>query len=141
MAKSTTDPTPRPMLEWSMLPGKIVRVRTQGRGGRMTAELSAQLQEELGRLYAWIQQQFRGGPWREVVVLENMQMVLDDEAAQIAQGGISFSETLNVARAAYVVESATMRLQFTRIFREQKMQDRLRTFATEAEGLAFVRAK
>ena len=129
------------MLEWSMLPGKIVRVRTQGRGGRMTPELSAQLQAELGRLYSWIQEQFRGGPWRELVLLENMQMVLDIEAEQIAQGGISFSETLNVERAAYVVESATMRLQLSRIFREQKMHDRLRTFATEAEGLAFVRAR
>ena len=117
----------------------IVTVHSRG-GQRVTPELLAQVQAEMAEFAAWIRRTFAERPFRLMTVLENMSLALDNESEMAAQGTLALAQAFNVARAAYVTDRATLRMQFSRLFRENNLSSNFRAFATESEGLAFLRS-
>ena len=122
----------------SLIPPRILRL--VGRGGTpMTPEVAAQIQLDMGELYQFIKRNFGDGSFLGLNIFENMALALDAEQQMVTQGTLALAKSFPIERAAYVTDGATLRIQFTRLFRENGMSDRFRAFSTEAEGLAFLR--
>jgi hypothetical protein len=130
------------LFTYSVLPGtRIMRIHSQGRTDTNIAEAAAALPEQLQRMYAWVKDRFGDRPFRQLVILEGMGLVLRDQDATMAQASFSMFRSLNAERSAYVIDSATMRMQFRSLFREAKLADTFRVFDTEPEALAFLNTK
>jgi len=113
---------------------RILRIHGAG-GTTTTPEL---VQRDLSELYGFVQRTFADRPFRLLTVLERMHLTLDRDAELATQGSLAMAQTFNVERAAYAVDKATLRLQFSRLFRENRLADRFRAFISEPEALTFL---
>jgi hypothetical protein len=129
-----------PVIHFALLPDDpgIVRVSAGGREP-VTDELRAQMEGELAALARFLGEQFGERPFRVLTVLEELPPTRAREAERISQAALALAGAFRVERAAYVTDDATVRLQFGRLFRENKLADRFRAFPTEKDGLAFLR--
>jgi hypothetical protein len=116
-------------------------LRIHGSGGQgVSPEKLRQVQEDLGEMYQFVQKTFGGGPFLLMSVLDKMDLALAKEGEMATQGSLAMAQVFNVQRAAYVIDGATLRLQFTRLFRENNLTDRFKAFAKEQDGLEFLLA-
>ena len=124
---------------FAMHPADARILRIHGSGGqRLTPEWQAAIQADLGELYQFVTAKFEDRPFRLMSVLDNMALALGNEEEMATQGSLALAQVFNVERAAYVIDKATMRLQFGRLFRENKLSDRFKAFSKEDEGLSFL---
>src|SRR5438105_4156761 len=103
-----------------------------------TPEMMQQVQIDLGELYQFVGQTFGERPFRLLTVLEHMHLAMGKDEELATQGSLAMAQAFHVERAAYAVDKATLRLQFSRLFRENDLADRFRAFMTEPEAFAFL---
>jgi hypothetical protein len=127
------------LFSYSWVEGTIVRVHSSGHLRMQPGELDL-LQREIMKYYDWLQARFGKQPFRELVVLEKMAEILDADQEQFTLGTLSMLQAFNIERAAYVLDSTSMRAQFDRLFTQNELTDRFRTFTSEPEALEFLRA-